>query len=77
LLKAHPYEEVAYDIYPLDNDWPVVGSGMIGTLPQEMDEPGFLRLVKETFGCTVLKHTQLLGKPVKTVAVCGGAGSFY
>jgi dinuclear metal center YbgI/SA1388 family protein len=76
LLKAHPYEEVAYDIYPLDNDWPVVGSGMIGTLPQEMDEPGFLRLVKETFGCTVLKHTQLLGKPVKTVAVCGGAGSF-
>ncbi len=76
LLKAHPYEEVAYDIYPLDNDWPVVGSGMIGTLPQEMDEPGFLRLVKETFGCTVLKHTQLLGRPVKTVAVCGGAGSF-
>ena len=32
LLKSHPYEEVAYDIYPLENKFDKIGMGMIGTL---------------------------------------------
>ena len=77
LLQAHPYEEVAYDIYPVDNEYPQSGIGMIGDLAQPTDELEFLRKLKETFNCQVIKHTQLLGKPIQKVAVCGGSGSTY
>ncbi|MCL3781603.1 Nif3-like dinuclear metal center hexameric protein [Prolixibacteraceae bacterium JC049] len=76
LMTAHPYEEVAYDIYPLNNQLNSVGIGMIGELETEMEELDFLRTVKETFGCPSIKYTALKNKPVKKVAVCGGAGSF-
>ncbi|HAH23384.1 MAG TPA: Nif3-like dinuclear metal center hexameric protein [Prolixibacteraceae bacterium] len=77
LLKAHPYEEVAYDIYPLDNEFPLGGTGMIGELVEPMEEMTFLQNLKKTFNCPVVKYTRLLGKPIKTVAVCGGAGSSF
>jgi len=77
LLKAHPYEEVAYDIYPLDNVHPRVGIGMVGELTEAVDEIDFLRSVKTIFACQVIKHTALLHKKVKKVAVTGGAGSNY
>jgi len=76
LLNAHPYEEVAYDIYSLDNTFDQVGMGMIGTLTKEISEKNFLKLLKETFKTSSVRHTALLGKKVKKVAVCGGAGSF-
>lgn len=76
LLNSHPYEEVAYDLYPLANELETVGAGMIGQLPQPKDEMELLREIQATFDCKVIKHTQLLNKPVRTVAVCGGAGSF-
>ena len=77
LLQAHPYEEVAYDIYPLDNEYNQAGIGMIGELAQPMDEMPFLKKLKTVFNCSVVKHTQLLGKPIQKVAVCGGSGSSY
>ena len=77
LLKAHPYEEVAYDIYPLDNEYSEVGIGMIGELPEPMDEMKFLKNLKETFHCKMIRHTRLSGKPIFRVAVCGGSGSTY
>ncbi|RXK81338.1 Nif3-like dinuclear metal center hexameric protein [Filimonas effusa] len=76
LLKAHPYEEVAYDLIPLANDFQQVGSGLLGELPSAMPEADFLALLKEAFGLAVVRHTPLLGKLVKKVALCGGAGSF-
>jgi dinuclear metal center YbgI/SA1388 family protein len=76
LLNSHPYEEVAYDIYPLENHFEKVGMGMTGVLPEEKTEHEFLRQLKETFKTGVIKHTRLKGNPVKKVAVCGGAGSF-
>jgi len=76
LKKAHPYEEVAYDIVNLSNEHSAVGSGIIGELEQPMDEISFLTHVKEIFGTPVIRHTELTGNPVKKVAVCGGAGSF-
>ncbi|GET30055.1 Nif3-like dinuclear metal center hexameric protein [Prolixibacter sp. SD074] len=76
LLESHPYEEVAYDFYPLENDWAETGMGMVGHLPEPMDEKSFLLKVKETFRCGAVRHTRLLGKPVKKVALCGGSGSF-
>ncbi len=77
LLQAHPYEEVAYDIYPLDNEYMQAGIGMIGELQEPTDELDFLQKIKAAFNCQVVKHTQLLGKPISRVAVCGGSGSTY
>ena len=76
LLATHPYEEVAYDIYSLDNTFEQVGMGMIGTLPKETDESEFLSQLKQTFNTGTIRHTALLNKKVRKVAVCGGAGSF-
>jgi len=76
LLAVHPYEEVAYDIVKLENRYSSVGSGMVGELNSPLAENSFLKLLKEKFKLQVIKHTQLLGKPVRKVAVCGGAGSF-
>lgn len=76
LLTSHPYEEVAYDIYPISNSLENVGAGMIGWLPAEMDGTDFLNHVKENMQTKVIRHTALLPKKIKKVAVCGGAGSF-
>jgi dinuclear metal center YbgI/SA1388 family protein len=76
MLAAHPYEEVAHDILLIENALATTGSGLIGVLPTALDEAVFLSHIKKTFGLTVIRHTALTGKPVKKVAVCGGAGSF-
>jgi len=75
LLTAHPYEEVAYDIYPLENKFDNIGMGMVGFLPKSKTENEFLFQLKNTFSAGIIKHTQLLNKKVKKVAVCGGSGS--
>jgi len=75
MIKAHPYEEVAYDLVPLANTWRDVGAGLIGELPEPMEEKAFLDRVKAVFGVPVIRHTRLTGRPVKRVAVCGGTGS--
>ena len=76
LLAAHPYEEVAYDLYPVSNSYLQVGSGMIGNLENDQDEMTFLKLIKEKLNTKVVRHTPLTGKKIRRVAVCGGAGSF-
>jgi dinuclear metal center YbgI/SA1388 family protein len=76
LKEAHPYEEVAYDIIPLENNFQMVGSGMIGEFKSAMNEADFLKHLKKQFKCEVIKHTAVLNKEVKKVAVCGGSGSF-
>jgi len=76
LLKAHPYKEVAYDIYTLDNKHPQIGSGLVGELPHAVDEKEFLHSLKEVFKANGIRHTAFLNKKVKTVALCGGSGSF-
>lgn len=76
LWEAHPYEEVAYDMVSLSNDNQLVGSGLLGELPEALDETGFLHMLKTSFELKLVKHTPLLGKKIKKVAVCGGSGSF-
>ena len=76
LVEHHPYEEVAYDIFTMDNVHFGVGSGIIGELDQPLSVEELLKQVKNIFGLKVIRHTPLLQKPVKTVAICGGAGSF-
>lgn len=76
MIDAHPYEEVAYDIYPLENTFQQVGSGMTGELEQETNEKDFLNHIKQVFNCKTLRHSKLLNKPLRKIAVCGGSGSF-
>lgn len=76
MILAHPYEEVAYDLIPLANTHPGIGSGMVGEFGNPLEESEFLAQVKEAFGVKVIRHTKLLGKPVKRVALCGGSGAF-
>lgn len=75
-LKAnHPYEEVAYDIYSLENVHTQVGSGMIGELAQEMDYMEFLNRVKSIFQLHSIRYSSL-PKNIQKIALCGGSGSF-
>lgn len=76
LYSSHPYEEIAYDIYPLDNKFGKAGMGMIGDLPVPLPEKEFLKNIKKIFNSGCIRHTALRGKEVSKVAVCGGAGSF-
>lgn len=76
LREAHPYEEVAFYLQKLENENQEVGAGMIGELNEEMDEKDFFEMLKLKMNLITIKHTHLLGKKVKKIAVCGGAGIF-
>lgn len=76
LLAAHPYEEVAYDIVRLDNAHHKVGAGVLGELEMGMSSHNFLQHLKNQFQLSVIRHTLPPEKPIRKVAVCGGAGSF-
>jgi dinuclear metal center YbgI/SA1388 family protein len=74
--KAHPYEEIAYEFISLNNTHQQVGSGMMGELETEISAIDFLSLLAQQFGNKAIKHTAILTKPIKKVALCGGSGSF-
>lgn len=76
LFASHPYEEVAYDIYPLENTFERIGSGVVGSFPEPLPERELLSLLKLTLGTPVLRHSFLSGKPVSRLALCGGSGGF-
>ncbi len=76
LKAAHPYEEVAFDLVDLSNMNLSTGSGVIGELAVPVEGKNFLARLKDIFRLEVVRHTSLSEKPVKKVAVCGGAGSF-
>lgn len=76
LEQTHPYEEVAYDLITISNTSNQIGAGIIGELKEEVDALTFLKALKTTMKTNCVRHTKTLGKKIKTVAVCGGAGSF-
>jgi dinuclear metal center YbgI/SA1388 family protein len=76
LLTHHIYEEVAYEIYDLQNAHQNIGLGMIGELETEMDEKDFLYFVKDKMIADGIRHSAFRDKKIKKVAVLGGSGSF-
>jgi putative NIF3 family GTP cyclohydrolase 1 type 2 len=76
LLEAHPYETVAYEITTLENSRSDLGMGCIGDLSTGKQESDFLKELKAILGTPVLRHSALLGKHIKRVAILGGSGSF-
>lgn len=77
MLTAHPYEEVAYDIYPLDLQGAPLGFGKIGDLPQAMKLDDFAALVKQAYNCDGLRVVGNPSKQVRKAAVLGGSGGRY
>jgi dinuclear metal center YbgI/SA1388 family protein len=77
LLNAHPYEEVAYDIYSLENEHQGIGLGVIGNLPLAEDCMCFLGRVKDTFLCQAIRHTPTVKDKVEKIALVGGSGSSF
>ena len=76
MKQAHPYEEVAYDIYPLDNAYEKMGSGMIGELEEPLSARDFLEKIKSKLDAGCLRHTEQHAGKITNVAVCGGSGAF-
>jgi len=76
LFANHVYEEVAYEIYDLQNMHQNIGLGMIGEVENPMSETDFLSMVKTKMQCSGIRHSAFTGKNIQKVAVLGGSGSF-
>ena len=76
MKRDHPYEEVSYQTYVLENIYPDVGSGIIGTLDSKVPPIIFLKKLKSLMGTDCVRYTKLVKKNISTVAICGGSGSF-
>ena len=74
LIDSHPYEEVAYDIYALENYNVDIGLGCVGSLISEINEEVFLNKVSDVFDAKGVRYSKPCGKAIKKVAVCGGSG---
>ena len=71
---AHPYEEVAHDVYELANPGCLSGLGRIGELPDAVVFKDYVELVKRRLG---IKRVRIMGRArtkIKRVAACGGSG---
>ena len=75
LHRNHPYEEVAYDLYPLDNVNEQYGMGVMGTLERPMRVRQFLEFVKKRLRVGALRYTAGRAKTISTIAACGGSGA--
>ena len=75
LRQSHPYEEVAYDVYPLENLSGDYGLGAIGTLARAQTLRTFLKSLKRALQISCVRYTGQLEERVRRIAVCGGSGS--
>ncbi|BAV94344.1 Nif3-like dinuclear metal center hexameric protein [Ichthyobacterium seriolicida] len=76
LFELHPYEEVAYEVFTLDNYYQNIGMGMIGNLKFPMQENQFLDMLKKKLNVPCIRHSDFLNRKVQKIAVLGGSGSF-
>ncbi|MCA1744704.1 MAG: Nif3-like dinuclear metal center hexameric protein [Bacteroidales bacterium] len=76
LLASHPYEEPAFDLIALKNQWNSIGFGIIGELPEPLPVPTFLQALKRSTNTGCIRYTEVEKTEIRNVAVCGGSGSF-
>lgn len=76
LFESHVYEEVAYEVYSLQNKHQNIGLGMVGEFDEPQSEADFLNFVKHKMDAKGIRHSAYTGKAIKKVAVLGGSGSF-
>ncbi len=77
MKKAHPYEEVAYDLYPLELAGDSFGLGRIGSFEEPMSLQSLCNKVKKAYQVNDLRVTGDLDQPIKKVAIIGGSGEKY
>lgn len=77
LRRVHPYEEMAYDVLPLENIDPSVGLGVVGEFEEEMSLHDFLGGVKRILDIPAIKYSKPVKNMIKRVALCGGAGASF
>ncbi len=77
MVNSHPYEEVAYDLYRIENTLPGTGLGCIGELKRSITDTELLERLGKLFEARVIRHTPLTGKKIKKLAVMGGSGGAY
>ena len=77
MLAVHPYEEAAYDLYPLLNTLPQVGPGRVGNLPEALCLESFAALVKSRLDTEGIRIAGPMDMQIRRVAVCGGSGAEY
>lgn len=75
VVSAHPYEEVAYDVYPLQKAASRIGIGAVGNLETAQPFSDFLGMVSDTLKTKSIRYSGAPEQPVQRVAVCGGSGS--
>ncbi|MBU5334831.1 Nif3-like dinuclear metal center hexameric protein [Intestinibacter bartlettii] len=75
MIKAHPYEEVAYDVYELQNEGQKQGLGRIATLNEEITLEELANKIKTTLNMDKIRLVGDLNSKIKRVALCTGAGS--
>jgi dinuclear metal center YbgI/SA1388 family protein len=76
MYGAHPYEEVAYQVFKTENSISEYGAGMIGTLDTAIPKQEFLQLVRNAFQTGNIRYADKTGDSVQKIAICGGSGSF-
>ena len=76
MRQNHPYEQVAFQVYSLDNISSDIGSGMIGELQNEIESKKYLNLLKTKMSTKCIRYTKIVNKKIKKIAICGGSGSF-
>jgi dinuclear metal center YbgI/SA1388 family protein len=76
MMKAHPYEEVAYDVYRLENKGKSLGAGRVGQLSETMTLREFAQFVGNQLGAAQVRTVGDQNRPIQQVALCGGSGAF-
>ena len=74
LKDAHPYEEVAFSLYPMENKFSNLGSGVIGELTAPLTVQHFFEEVKTKFNTGVIRYCTATKTHVQRIAICGGSG---
>jgi len=77
MIDSHPYEEVAYDLYRIENTIPGAGLGCIGELSRSITDADLIERLGKVFEAKGIRHTLITGRKIKQVAVMGGSGGAY
>lgn len=75
LLAVHPYEEPAFDCYPLLNDAPAAGLGRVGLLDKPIQVSDFADLVRQKLSCPTVRVVGNLQRTIQKIALCSGSGA--
>jgi len=75
LLSVHPYEEPAFDCYPLLNESLPIGLGRIGLLPEPVTLQAYTATCAAQLGCGAVRVTGKIDRAIRTVALCSGSGA--